>query len=321
MRPFRVKFKPEESRIITKRQIYRNGVGRVEKQKVFLRTDVNYLTNMAEFEARQMMRGLYPNFALSVGEMAERLKRGYPREKVLRTDIELLYDGEEARVDPEKVNASFSNKLQKFLFRPIKAKESGGKKAKKGGSSTEAEMDFLGKQLVALKRKREEEEESNSNEKKDMDISSESENEKEEGKSRASSNSWRAQDKTDTQSVVSDLDELGLGGGGVPLSGYMRRNLSMSEAIQEKGFETKLGVIHSKSSVSYTPRKTSFKVQSTGEYLREALKGETTFDPLAFTMTSEAREGEEAREKTLSVDFVVAQTPQPIRGRSQFCPL
>jgi hypothetical protein len=119
---------------------------------------------------------------------------------------------------------------------------------------------------------------------------------------------------------MSQLEELSFNQGGVPMPEEMRKNLIMSEAVEESSMETKLGMWHSLSSVKYNPSKSEYKVKSAGDFLRKSLGKAKTFDPFAFSITKEAKEGEEAREKTLSVDFVVAKPIPKLAGEKKLLP-
>jgi hypothetical protein len=109
---------------------------------------------------------------------------------------------------------------------------------------------------------------------------------------------------------LSTLDDVGLGGvGGIAMNEAMKGNLRVSAAVQAEGESTKLGVTHSLSSVSYFPKPSEFRVASTGKFLRKSIPKAKKFDPFAFRMTRQARQGEATREQTLEVDFVIANTP------------
>jgi hypothetical protein len=75
-------------------------------------------------------------------------------------------------------------------------------------------------------------------------------------------------------------------------------------------------VKHALSAIQYRPRKSSFKVESTGKYLRKSLRRVRTFNPFAYVMTKEVRQAEESREKTLCLDLVVAKPVPRVAGES-----
>jgi hypothetical protein len=89
----------------------------------------------------------------------------------------------------------------------------------------------------------------------------------------------------------------------------MKAKLKSNIVVEELGKETKLNRLHAASSLRYTPSASQFKVISTGNFLKRFLGNTKTFDPFAFSMTKEAKSAEEAREKTLCVDFVIAHSP------------
>jgi hypothetical protein len=124
----------------------------------------------------------------------------------------------------------------------------------------------------------------------------------------------------DSVNVISELDELGLGGGGIPMVSEMRRNLRANQSIEEARLETRLGIKHALSSIKYYPKPSKCKVKSTGEYLTRYVGSSKNFDPLSFYMSEEAKEGVEAREKTLSVDFVVAKPVPPCANEAKILP-
>jgi hypothetical protein len=166
-----------------------------------------------------------------------------------------------------------------------------------------------------------EEEEESSEEGTEGSSESETGSGKEGGRKKKEKGKMRGgETETEVSSAMSELDELGFGGGGVPMQLLMRRNLAVSDAVEEEGQETKLGVKHALSAIQYRPRKSSFKVESTGKYLRKSLGRARTFDPFAYVMTKEARQAEESREKTLCLDFVVAKPVPRVAGESVLLP-
>jgi hypothetical protein len=132
----------------------------------------------------------------------------------------------------------------------------------------------------------------------------------------------RVDDEMDEENEreVSALDELELGAGGIPMPKRMRKNLVKSYVVEEKGQELKLGMTHAMSCFLYKPTPSSFKVKSTGDFLKKYLPGESTFDPFAFTMSEEAREGADVRLKTVNVDFVLAKSPPRCVGEDPALP-
>jgi hypothetical protein len=100
----------------------------------------------------------------------------------------------------------------------------------------------------------------------------------------------------------------------------MRKNLKTSTIVEELGEETRLNRVHALSSVQYIPTSSTYKVKSTGKFLRTFLGNAKKFDPFAFSMTEEAKAAEEAREKTLSVDFTIARSPAQQVGEDPILP-
>jgi hypothetical protein len=149
---------------------------------------------------------------------------------------------------------------------------------------------------------------SDSNDSNSRSSSSGSEHRKRRRKSKRKHRN-RKERKMDRGEDVGVLDEIGFSGMGIPLPADMKAKLKSNIVVEESGKETSLGKLHSLSSLRYTPSPTSFKVTSTGEFLKRFLGSSKKFDPFCFALTREAKSAEEAREKTLCVDFVVARSP------------
>jgi hypothetical protein len=319
MAPFSVAFQPRNSRIVTRTFLAGNGVGYGVDRPAPSRASKDYLKEMAEYEARTMMRSLKPNYAVSIATIADRLRRGWSKEKALRSDLSES-DGVERIIRAER-----RGNVKERWSRAATPTSTQNTRLSMEHLSREGKNRVKGKESRSNKRKRVMETEEEDGE--EMKEREEKKNESEESEreifkedtSDSESDEGRRKD-TESQSVVSDLEELGLGGGGIPMPEEMRRNLVLSESVVEKGFETKLGVRHSLSAVQYAPKSNKFAVESAGKYLAKALNNPKSFDPFAFQMTKEAKEGEEAREKTLSVDFTLARPPHQLTNEAPMLP-
>jgi hypothetical protein len=82
MRPFLVDYSPKLSRIALNSFLAGNGVGFKKGMVLPPKSSTKYLLVMAEFEARQVMRGLQPNYPISIVQMAARLREGVPKGKI-----------------------------------------------------------------------------------------------------------------------------------------------------------------------------------------------------------------------------------------------
>jgi hypothetical protein len=307
MAPHDIQPEPELSRIVTQDFFGRNGVGFVRERDVPSEGDSNYWESMGEYEARRVMRRIGPVCRLSVPQIAEQLRRGVKKERVeelCRKKRTRPYSvGEEGVADDHngEGDAGSINRLKRR--RTSESLEEG-----EIADTDDTGVERLNEVQVKQKRGR--------TSTKDGKRETSSEDETEGAVDEESDSEVGERD----DQGVSVLDELAFGGGGIPMSSSMRRNLRLSTAREEGGKETRLGVTHALSSVQYTPTCTSFKVESTGKFLRKSLASKKSFDPFSFVMTQEAREGEEARGKTLCVDFVLAKPPRQYPGEDPLLP-
>jgi hypothetical protein len=315
MAPFDIAYKPDRSRIATQKFFARNGVGFKGKEREVTRRDEEYWEVMATYEARAIMRTLEPMHPVSIPEMEIRLRRGEDRSKV---HLEGGRVEKEVEEDQQGGGDDFLNRIRAVLGHKVDPNE--GRKRKRGlveekekteHNAGKGEKGKVGEEFGVMRghkkmrnifRLEEEEKE------KELIPKRGEEGEKEvEGE--VMEIVEKGEGEEDTQSMVSEWDELGVGGIGVPMSADMKKNLAISEVIAEKGHELRLGINHALSPLQYVPRKCSYPVKSTGSFLRKTLAGDKTFDPFAFEMPKEVRDGEEARHKTLCVDFVIGRTP------------
>jgi hypothetical protein len=310
MAPFDVPFDPHSSRINENRFFAGNGVGYSRSRRRPSKLDADYWGKMCFFEARAIMRTLKPNHPVSILEMAARLKEGEPEALVpLPNEKRLKIMGHSKPI----------NGPRDFMQRVLE----GNSAHKRMEEAHRQAKQVYDKALGGTVEKRErQEDEFDLGRKRRRTVMEDDDDEGELMEGMVPTQSVMRHVKSEKSEMISDIDEIGFGGGGgIPMHPEMKGNLQMSEIVEEKGMECKLGVMHSLSPIQYVPKPSTFKVESTGKFLQKSLGSQKKFDPYLFIMSDEAIQAEEARLKTLSVDFVVAKYLPPTSGERKTHPV
>jgi hypothetical protein len=313
MAPFNVPFDPHSSRISEERFFAGNGIGFPRGRRRPSKLDADYWGKMCFFEARAIMRTLKPNHPISIVEMAERLKEGeseasvpFPNERRVRKGgSSRPIEGPRDLIE-RVLESNFGNKDMREI-------EEARRKMKQVYDKV------LGK---PAEKQEKPEDESNLGRKRRRTVVEDDDSDNDLVVGTTPTEPDNRLVKPEKSEMISDIDEIGFGGGGgIPMHPEMRGNLQMSEIVEEKGMECKLGVIHGLSPIQHVPKPSTFKVESTGRFLQKFLGSQKKFDPYLFIMNDEAIQAEEARLKTLSVDFVVAKHLPPTSGERKTHPV
>jgi hypothetical protein len=295
MAPFEIRLDPERSRIRNQQFFPGNGVGFSSEVRPPKKGDLGYWKRMGDYEIRKKLELIKPGDLISIEKIRKQLQK------------------EEARRGGRRVQKSKGNKIRIF-----------GKEEHKEGLLVKKKRPFeklRGKKSFEIEKQSKRKKKNN--DLLDDDISSgELDPSEEDELTEEEDTETEREDKQkkSNRNRLSQLEELGFNEGGIPMPESMRRNLVMTEVVEESYKETELGMLHSLSSVRYNPSKSEFKVRSTGKHLRQLLGKDKTFDPMAFSMTKQAQDSEDAREKTLSVDFVVARPIPRLQGEKKLLP-
>jgi hypothetical protein len=345
MTPFSVPYNPNSSRIITQLFTAGGGVGFGDEDPPE-RGNKNFWPLMGICLARSVMRGMGPMSSVSVFELLEKLSKGIRGKELVIPFSRGEGKGETGVMNKNDISCDEiggrvegKQARQRFLMNGTTDRGYGNykqlnkgkmEKVKDEKMPNEGEEGEIIVQTEYLSKKKRTRDDMKKETKTDMKGGVD-EKELEEGELRVleSEESVEAMDQSGEKrrrvedgeiGSVSELEELSVSNTGVPMSSELKQNLRASMLIEEDENQTMLGIFHTLSPIQYYPTPSLFKVKSTGDFLRRSLGKAKKFDPYYFTMTKEAKGGVEAREKTLGVDFVVAQSPPQTSGEDPILP-